>query len=67
MEDFVRFTRRANAAIGLHSIPVSDGRPVQTRAEVGTPLSHGCIRQWRPDARALWDFAPVGRTVVVTA
>ncbi|ROR92396.1 L,D-transpeptidase [Nocardioides aurantiacus] len=67
MEYFVRFTRGANAAIGFHSIPVSDGEPVQTRGQLGTPLSHGCIRQWRPDARALWDFAPVGRTVVVTA
>lgn len=67
MEYFVRFTRGANAAIGFHSVPVSDGRLVQTRAQLGTPLSHGCIRQWRPDARALWDFAPVGRTVVVTA
>lgn len=67
MEYFVRFTRGANAAIGFHSIPVSDGEPVQTRRQLGTPLSHGCMRQWRPDARALWDFAPVGRTVVVTA
>ena len=67
MEYFVRFTRGANAAIGFHSIPVDDGEQVQSRAQLGTPLSHGCIRQWRPDARALWEFAPVGRTVVVTA
>ncbi|KQT91582.1 hypothetical protein ASG49_11280 [Marmoricola sp. Leaf446] len=67
MEYFVRFTRGVNAAIGFHSVPVSDGEFVQTRDQLGTPLSHGCIRQWRPDARALWDFAPVGRTVVVTA
>ena len=67
MEYFVRFTRGANAAIGFHSIPVHDGEPVQSRAQLGTPLSHGCIRQARPDARALWDFAPVGTPVVVTA
>ena len=36
-------------------------------SELGTPLSHGCIRQWRPDAKALWDFAPVGTEVVVVA
>ena len=41
--------------------------PVQTVAELGTPLSHGCIRQKRADARAMWEFAPLGTTVVVTA
>lgn len=67
MEYMVRFTRGDRAAIGFHSIPVDDGEKVQTRAELGTPLSHGCVRQWKPDARALWDFAPLGTTVVVTA
>jgi len=66
MEYFVRFTRGANAAIGFHSIPTKDGRRLQTRAQLGTPQSHGCIRQALPDARALWDFAPVGTKVVVT-
>ncbi|TWG95106.1 hypothetical protein L615_000500000500 [Nocardioides sp. J9] len=68
MEYFVRFTHgTGGAAIGFHTIPVDDGKPVQTRAELGTPQSHGCIRQARRDAIALWDFAPVGTTVVVTA
>jgi hypothetical protein len=67
MEYFVRFAHGENAAIGFHDIPVMDGRRVQTRAELGTPQSHGCIRQWRPDAKALWHFAPVGTTVVVVA
>jgi lipoprotein-anchoring transpeptidase ErfK/SrfK len=40
---------------------------VQTRDQLGSPQSHGCIRQWRPDARALWRFAPRGTKVVVTA
>lgn len=66
MRWFVRFTRGERAAIGFHSIPVDDGRPVQTVAQLGTPLSHGCIRQRMGDARALWDFAPLGTTVVVT-
>jgi hypothetical protein len=67
MEYFVRFTRGdAGAAIGFHTIPVDDGKPVQTHRELGTPLSHGCIRQKRSDAIALWEFAPVGTTVVVT-
>ena len=67
MEYMVRFAHGKRAAIGFHDIPVRDGKPVQTRAELGTPQSHGCIRQWRPDARALWYFAIVGTKVVVTA
>lgn len=65
MRYMVRFTRGSRAAIGFHDIPVVDGAPVQTRAQLGSPQSHGCIRQWRPDARALWDFAPVRTRVVV--
>ena len=63
----VRFTTGAEAAIGFHNIPVIDGEKVQTRDELGTPLSHGCIRQWRPDAKALWEFAQMGTQVVVVA
>ena len=68
MQYFVRFTQGpTGAAIGFHSIPVKSGRPLQTRAQLGTPESHGCIRQATPDAIALWHFAPVGTPVVVTA
>ena len=67
MKYFVRFTHGDNAAIGFHDIPVLDGKKLQTRAQLGTPQSHGCIRQWRPDAIALWRFAPIGTAVVVTA
>jgi lipoprotein-anchoring transpeptidase ErfK/SrfK len=67
MEYMVRFAHGATAAIGFHDIPVYRGERVQTRDELGTPLSHGCVRQWRPDAKALWDFAPLGTKVVVTA
>lgn len=67
MEYFVRFTQGTQgAAIGFHTIPVDDGEPVQTLDQLGTPLSHGCIRQERSNAIALWDFAPIGTTVVVT-
>ncbi|PJJ56658.1 lipoprotein-anchoring transpeptidase ErfK/SrfK [Mumia flava] len=66
MEFFVRFTRGPNAAIGFHSIPVSnDGTLVQTTQQLGTELSAGCIRQRRSDAKALWQFAGVGTRVVV--
>jgi lipoprotein-anchoring transpeptidase ErfK/SrfK len=68
MKYFVRFTHGTNgAAIGFHDIPVDDGQLVQTAAQLGTPQSHGCIRQLRDDAIALWDFAPVGTEVDVTA
>ena len=68
MRYFVRFTQGDNGgAIGFHDIPVSDGEPVQSKAELGTAQSHGCIRQARGDAIALWRFAPVGTAVVVTA
>lgn len=67
MRYFVRFTQGENAAIGFHDIPIDDGKPVQSVAQLGTPLSHGCIRQKRSDAIALWEFAPIGTTVVVTA
>jgi len=66
MKYFVRFTHGTNgAAIGFHDIPILDDAPVQTLAQLGTPRSHGCIRQSRSDAKALWAFAPVGTKVVV--
>jgi lipoprotein-anchoring transpeptidase ErfK/SrfK len=64
----VRFTQGAHAPIGFHDIPRRpDGALVETHDQLGTPLSAGCIRQWEPDAKALWQFAPVGTTVVVVA
>jgi lipoprotein-anchoring transpeptidase ErfK/SrfK len=67
MEFMVRFHRGARANIGFHDIPVdtSTGVEVQTLAELGTPLSDGCIRQNVVDAAALWEFAPLGTSVVV--
>ena len=68
MKYFVRFTQGdTGAAIGFHDIPVLDGERIQGYDALGTPLSHGCIRQRRSDAIALWNFAPLGTTVVVTA
>ena len=68
MQYFVRFAHGdEGAAIGFHTIPVDDGVPVQTTDQLGTPLSHGCVRQRTADAVALWGFAPIGTTVVVTA
>jgi lipoprotein-anchoring transpeptidase ErfK/SrfK len=66
MQYFVRFTQGpTGAAIGFHTIPTKHGVPLQSRAQLGTPQSHGCIRQATADAIALWDFAPEGTEVVV--
>lgn len=66
MDYFVRFTKGDNAAIGFHDLPRDrDGELLQTRSELGEPRSSGCIRQARPDAVALWRYAPVGTSVVV--
>ena len=65
MQYFVRFTRGDNAAIGFHSIPTKLGKPLQTVRQLGSPQSHGCIRQKMSDAERMWDFAPVGTRVVV--
>ena len=67
MKYFVRFAQGdTGAAIGFHDIPVdNDGDLVQTLGQLGTPRSHGCIRQEREDAIALWDFTEIGTTVVV--
>jgi lipoprotein-anchoring transpeptidase ErfK/SrfK len=68
MQYFVRFTRGpTGAAIGFHTIPTKNGVPLQSKAQLGTPQSHGCIRQDLPDAIALWNFAPDGTKVVVVA
>lgn len=67
MKYFVRFTQGdTGVAIGFHDIPILDGELIQRFRDLGTPLSHGCIRQRRADAIALWNFAPLGTTVVVT-
>jgi len=66
MNYMVRFAAGDNAAIGFHDLPAHrDGTLAQSRDELGTPLSAGCIRQWITDARALWEFARVDTLVVV--
>lgn len=69
MEYMVRFYRSVNSNIGFHDIPVAmdTGEEVQTLSELGTPLSDGCIRQAHADAKALYEFAPVGTPVIVVS
>lgn len=66
MQYMIRFAHGERAAIGFHDIPVLDnGTPVQTEAELGQPLSAGCVRQSEQDAAFLWDWAVLGTAVVV--
>jgi peptidoglycan hydrolase-like protein with peptidoglycan-binding domain len=63
----IRYYETDIGHIGFHAIPlhVEDNSPYQTEAQLGTRLSGGCQRQANSDAAFLWDFAPVGTTVVV--
>lgn len=66
MEYMIRFAWGRTAAIGFHSIPVNRyGTPLQSESQLGRPLSAGCVRQRLSDAAGLWNWAPVGTTVVV--
>jgi lipoprotein-anchoring transpeptidase ErfK/SrfK len=62
----VRFARGQRLAIGFHAIPTANGRPIQGVDELGQYRSHGCVRQAPGDAARLYDWAPLGTTVVVT-
>jgi lipoprotein-anchoring transpeptidase ErfK/SrfK len=67
MDNMVRFARGAGGlAIGFHGIPrYADGRPLQSDDELGGFRSAGCVRQSDVDAAFLFDWAPIGTTVVV--
>ena len=66
MEYMVRYTWGNTLALGFHSIPKRpDGTFLQSEAELGQYRSAGCTRQRLDDARYLYEWAPVGTTVVV--
>lgn len=68
MQWMVRFAKGPETSIGFHDLPKLDsGGYAETPAQLGIPLSDGCVRQAPADAKALFDFAPVGTRVVVTA
>lgn len=67
LDNMVRFVP-GKKAIGFHAIPVKrNGTPIQTEAELGQYRSAGCVRQSVGDAAFLYDWAPIGTTVVVTS
>lgn len=66
MEYMVRYTWGRTLALGFHSIPKRpNGTFLQTEEELGQYRSAGCTRQRLEDARFLYEWAPVGTTVVV--
>jgi hypothetical protein len=67
MKWMARFTRaRSGLAIGFHAIPrYSNGTPMQTEDELGYFRSGGCVRQADHKAYALYQWAPIGTTVIV--
>ena len=67
MEYYVGYVWSVTTSLGFHTIPTRNGVPIQGMDELGSFKSHGCARQAIPDAIALWDFAPMGTTVVVAA
>ena len=62
---FVGFTYGNTTDVGFHGIPLDGGRPIQSDSQLGTPRSHGCVRQSQWAARLMWDWATMGTTVVV--
>jgi lipoprotein-anchoring transpeptidase ErfK/SrfK len=63
----IRFATGGNGGnIGFHDIPIQYGQPVQTIAQLGQPLSGGCVRQAADDAVWMWNWADIGTVVVVT-
>jgi hypothetical protein len=63
---FVGFTYGNTTDVGFHGIPLEpDGDPIQSDAQLGTPRSHGCVRQSQSSARLMWDWATMGTKVVV--
>ena len=66
MSNMVRFARGEKLAIGFHGIPRdANGRPLQGDDDLGGFRSAGCVRQSDADAAYLYEWAPIGTTVVV--
>jgi len=55
-----------NGDIGFHGYPLSIyGVPIQNDAQLGQPLSHGCVRLADAKIQFLWNWTHIGTKVVV--
>jgi len=65
MEYMVRFARE-EWPYGFHSIPINpDTTPLQTKEQLGTLRSGGCVRQDFDDAEFTFEWADVGTRVIM--
>ena len=61
-----RFAHGRTLSIGFHGIPLRrNGTPIQSDAELGEYRSAGCVRMNQSNIKTLFDWAPIGTTVVV--
>jgi len=66
MQWMVRYAHGVRLPYGFHAIPrYANGVPMQTEDQLGSYRSAGCVRQRDDKARALYDWAPIGTTVIV--
>ncbi len=67
MEWWMAFT--PDGKNGLHALPFwklkNGGKLYEGAAHIGTPVSHGCVRQTVADAKMVFAWAPIGTPVVV--
>jgi lipoprotein-anchoring transpeptidase ErfK/SrfK len=67
MENWMAFS--ADGRYGLHSLPYwklkDGGKLYEGAAHIGTPVSHGCVRQTLADSKTLFDWTPVGTPVTI--
>lgn len=58
-----------DGSVGLHALPYwklkNGGKLYEGLSHLGTPVSHGCIRQSVQEAKALYDWAPIGTPVTI--
>lgn len=50
---------------GFHSVPYNYDGTLCTNSSVGSPASHGCIRLPEDAVMYIWNYVPVGTTVVI--
>ena len=64
---FVGFAWGSTTDIGFHGIPLRpDGSQIESDAQLGQPLSSGCVRESQLMAKVVYEWTPEGTTVVVT-
>lgn len=62
---FTRFAYGPDSDIGFHGIPIGPWGPIQSEAQLGQPLSSGCVRMLEWWAKWIYDWAPGGTPVEV--